>query len=194
MNGWKRIAGAAALLGLTGCVPIMSLNPFFSAGDVVFEAALLGRWIDEEGNWWTIREGSENRYDLIITPPFSDVDAYPRIELTLFRLNETYFLDFYPGEREDCEEPDLVCAASLFPLFPVHAVAQVGLVGNTLSFGFLDDEWVDRAIEKGRIDVKTVETDDDSLLAAPTDELRQMLIQAVADDGAFDGGEFILQR
>jgi hypothetical protein len=195
MIGWKRIVAVGALLGLTGCVPVYSLHPFFLEGDIVFEPALLGRWLDEDGEWWTMRKSGEDCYELFITPPFSEVEAYPSMELTLFRLDGRYFIDFYPDQEGDCKDSAEVCIAVLYPSIPAHVVAQVGLEGNTLSLGFLDNEWVTARIRAGSLDIRHEKTEDaGSLLTASTRELRNLLQQAVEDEDAFEAVEIILQR
>jgi hypothetical protein len=186
MTAWKRIVVVVMLLGLTGCGPIFSLHRFFSEDDVVFEPALLGLWVDDDGNWWTVRADGSDGYEFINTPAFWDTEGFPSMNATLFRLGETLFIDFAPGEEGNCETCEMVDMPALFPAIPVHMVAVVDLGDDTLALGTLDEDWVREQIEKGRMEIKHERTDDGIFLTASTGSLRELLLRAAAEEGGFE--------
>lgn len=193
MRSVKRIAAVAVVAGLVGCGPILSLHPFYTDGDVVFESALLGRWVDEEGGWWTLEDEGGGTYELTITPAFSDVERFPSNEAVLFRLGESYFMDFTPGEVPDCEESEVVCLAPAFPVIPAHMAGRIRFEGSTMRVDFLKEDWVAGQIRDGGLDIRHEKIDDGILLTAPAPDLRNLLVLAGGDEGAFGDG-FVLRR
>ena len=84
----------AALIG--GCVPVISLHPFYTEEDVVFEEKLLGKWVDDPNDpdttWEFNRiEEPKNAYKLVF---YDDEGKKGSFVAHLVRLQNKLFLYF----------------------------------------------------------------------------------------------------
>ena len=92
----------AILIILGGCIPIMSVNPFYTESDLVFEQKLVGTWTDDinepETTWQFEHINEPNNNTYILT--FIDKDGEKGLfTANLFKLKDKLFLDLYPAEK-----------------------------------------------------------------------------------------------
>jgi hypothetical protein len=97
----------ALLACLTGCMPVDSLNPFYTEKDVVFDESLLGKWIDVDPNgdrdileFTAVEENGKNiGYKMAF---FGAKDGAKcsalEFDATLVKIGERRFLDLKPKE------------------------------------------------------------------------------------------------
>src|ERR1041385_1794779 len=89
------IAVAGAALLLCSCIP--SVNPFYTARDVAFDARLLGEWQEREKadapEAWKFEKGEDNAYKLTVVEKGKEGIFTVR----LFKLKQEWFLDLTPA-------------------------------------------------------------------------------------------------
>ena len=172
------LCGLAATL--TGCV-VTSVHPFYTAQDVAFEPALLGRWLaDDPANSFEFKKAGDDHYQIVITEKenkSSESAAY------LFKLDGQLFLDHSPTNP-----PDLA-------LLPLHQISKVTMAGDTFTIASMRYEWlrdqmtnspaplrhevVTQKDEKGQGDSRIV-------LTASTQDLQQFILRNVNTDRAWE--------
>src|SRR5579862_9385739 len=87
----KLVAAAAALSVLvTGCV-VLSVYPFYTPKDLIFDPGLAGRWVqtNSTNNFWQFDDVGGKFY-LLTTRDESSTDVF---EANLFQLKQYRFLD-----------------------------------------------------------------------------------------------------
>jgi len=83
-----------------GCV-VTSICPYYTAKDVVFDAALVGVWA-EAGSTnvatenWAFEKSGTNAYKFTV----SEKDKHTEYEAHLFKLKGKVFMDCFPRERQ----------------------------------------------------------------------------------------------
>src|SRR5437870_2687069 len=99
----KRILLAALSLGvilIAGCV-VTSIAPFYTEKDLVFDAALVGIWVDEDRGdaakeSWKFEKESDKEYKLTLTD-----DGKPsEFEAHLFKFKGQLLLDLFAKKAE----------------------------------------------------------------------------------------------
>lgn len=110
-------------LVLASCLPVNSLNPFFTGADLVFDPGLLGTWESKDGDGMMVNgflkfeRLGEKGYRMTVTNPETQEQFHS--ELRLVRLAGRLYLDVLP------EEPTARPGS-----YRVTAVSS----GNTMSF------------------------------------------------------------
>lgn len=159
------LAGAAIL---TGCSSLISLNPFVPDQQTTMDPALLGTW--KSGDSLCIVRESGSVYDITYTDGKSETE---RFEGRLFRVGSADLLDLV-SRREDG-----------FAI-PVHVLARVWLDGPTLRWVFLDSDWIRRQAAQL---MTTQPSGDRTLITAPSEVVRDFILQYGADPRAYDAGD-----
>ena len=129
------LTAGLALVLLTGCVTL-SVYPYYTAKDVVFDPALLGVWADPDKtntdhDTWTFEKINDQTYRLIVT----DNDKKTAFDARLFKLKDYTFLDCLTRDRNDYS-------------VPCHMLLRVDRIQPSLEMHLLDYEWVGKLIEK----------------------------------------------
>jgi hypothetical protein len=199
------------LAGLVaGCVPIVSLNPLFTKGDIVFDEKLLGAWAEEGGDAGTswefarfedssaeglpedLRSESKRLYRLNLT----DKDGHKGVlAACLVKLGDRRFLDVFPDQfpsgESDPEKTKLMYNAFLF--LPAHSFIRVDTVGDQLKIRFTDDDEFKKLVEAEPKAVTYVAAQERPILTASTKEL-QAFVTKYADDTRLFAHEMTLVR
>ena len=185
------VAGAAGLL-LTACVP--SVDPFYTAEDVVFDPQLVGGWRsadeDDGPEQWKFVETEPGRgYRLIVT---EEDGRQGEFKATLFKLDDHCFLDLTPT---DCSYATNQAQLVAVAMFPGHLVLHVAQIEPSLKLAFMDVDWLEDHLEQnpGALAHRPKEDDDRTLLTANTRDLQRFLLEHLEGGELFaDYGE--LQR
>jgi hypothetical protein len=174
------MARAAVLvlsLLLAGCVP--SLHPLYTEKDLVYDAALLGVWVDDEGRTsWTVKRAGDKSYSLMAIDEKGNARHY---EGHLLDLGKHRFLDLLP-EKPEVEDYHLIRA---------HTFYRIWAYGDTFRLAGLDPDWIRKrkiAIRHELLPPKGM------LLTAPTKSLQEFVLQYVEDPEAFPHQEEYRRR
>jgi hypothetical protein len=173
------LLGSLLLLG--GCV-LMSVYPYYTAKDVVFEPKLVGSWSDPEKSaatnefWEFSREGTNNTYTLAV----HDKGKVTKFDARLFRLKKWTFLDARPTEGDD-------------NFIPPHCLLKVTQLEPALKMALLDYNWTRNllatnpgALRHTIVDARPGEPDSGRIVfTADTAELQQFILKYAADTNAF---------
>jgi hypothetical protein len=173
------VATLAIFLG--GCV-VQSVYPFFTAKDVVFDAALLGTWSEngaaDDKESWTIQKLGDKAYRSIFLK--TTIAESNRFETHLFQLKEQRFLDLCATERLEGH-------------LPLHYVFKVEQIQPTLKVSVISDDWLKKLLEKNPQAVRHLRVPKqpdatnryDVILTGDTKELQELLLKYSNDTNAF---------
>jgi hypothetical protein len=182
---------AAAGLFLSGCI-VLSVYPFYTSRDVVFDPGLLGKWVET---------GATNQPDDYYL--FEKADAKAGFEkegtnayllttvetqktnhclVHLFKLKGQMFLDLFTAEETGDIMPHPI---------PSHMVMRVSQMTPTLKMTPMDYEWLSNLIEQdpGALrhhDIKSEgEKDHFYVLTADTAELQRFVLKHLKTEKAW---------
>jgi hypothetical protein len=185
----KRIAtlllAMLLLLPMTGCVPI-ALRPWYADSDLTFDPSLLGVWVDKEGKGKTeFARLGDHSYRITST---NDEGNPGIMNGYLFRLKGETFLEVTPAPTDDEGE-------AIVDWHLVLKVVQTKplLLVTTWNFDWLKDylkknpkalkhEWISYSRETGKSEI---DSRDDLIVTASTEELREFLMAHSGDSKAF---------
>lgn len=182
---------ALALL-FSSCVPVMSLLPYYTDSDKLFDGNLVGEWrvvpdrsqtdegsaSDENQRWIFQKTKDQTTYDAWQMELGKSVLG--RSTATLVKLGDALFLDLGPGDDASDGPHDL-----RYPTVDAHLIARVWIEKNEVKMRFLDVEWVLDQVHAGKFPLARVETPNGLILTASTEELRKFLSVHADDKEAF---------
>ena len=179
------VLASIALCGVVGCIPT-SINPLYTAQDLVFDPALVGVWSgdgDSKEKWAFEKEG-DTAYKLVYT---DDEGKTGRFEAHLVKLGDTQFLDLFPDES-GIEEMNQSVFYKLH-LLRAHSFLKVTRITPALQMAPLDLKWLRDYLAKYPKAIahqKFGEGDDAQIvLTASTPELRKFVVKHLSTEGAF---------
>lgn len=174
------IIAVCALMTLCGCIPL-SLVPFYTEKDLVYEPALIGFWVSGEdgGGGVSFEQSGANGYVMIMKDSTGEV----RFDVRLFRIGGHLFMDLCPQGL-----------AELNPLvemyaIPGHSLVRVDRIEPTLVTADLEDDWMKEKMQKEPKALAHVVTDDRLVLTATTEEIQAFIVKHMNDEGVFDDPE-----
>jgi hypothetical protein len=96
----------ALLACLTGCVPVDSLNPLYTANNVIFDPALLGKWVGGNPDEGFLRfdRAAQDSYQMVMVSRNSEAVEEQIYIAHLVNLGGEKFLDVSPKELEPSAE------------------------------------------------------------------------------------------
>ena len=170
----------AAALILGGCIP--SLHPLYTDDTLVFDEALIGKWIstgDNDEQIWQFSKAGENEYALRILQD----DQEGRFEAHLLELDGKTYLDLYPAENKSLE--------NLNDVYKMHLVAAHTFMIVNLSESNLQLNWFMHELLEDDPNLLQHEkvNKDQIILTASTDQLQRFVIEH-ADEIDPNGMEF----
>ena len=173
------------LCGLIGCIPT-SINPLYTAEDLVFDPALIGVWRGEGDSkeTWAFEKAGDKEYKFAYTENDGKTGHF---EAHLLKLGHARFLDLFPDESgiEDMNRSGFYKVH----LLRTHSFLKVTRIEPALQMAPLDLKWLrellgkhPKAIRHHRIG----EGDDAQIvLIASTPELRKFVEKHLRTEGAF---------
>jgi hypothetical protein len=179
----KSFGVAMALAMLAGCI-VESVYPYYTAKDLAYEPALLGRWSESLTNtseYWDFQKAPGRSYWL------TTVDQHDtnQLETHFFRLKQYEFLDLRTTNEDILK-------------FPLHFVMKISQINPTLKVSLLDYDWLTKLVEKNPGAIRHIivpENPDDTnsskmvYLTADTKELQKFILKYVNDTNAFSDFE-----
>lgn len=127
------ILGGAALLG-AGCL-VTSVYPFYTAKDVQFEPALLGKWSDTKtkNEHWQFEQQGDKHYQLTYS---EGTNAPYTMQATFFKMKGESFLDAFTTKEVDVQPPPI----------PSHFLLRVLELKPNLRMAPLDYDWLQKTL------------------------------------------------
>lgn len=184
----KIVPIAAVLCLLAGCITL-SVYPFYTPRDLIFDPNLTGHWVkvDAANESWQFDDVDGKFYLLTAI----DDKSTNGLEAHLFRLKNYQFLDLLTTNRADYQ-------------MPVHLITRVVRHDSNLTLQFLDYGWLCNFIETNPAALRHVivpQTSSDTnngnmlYLTAETKDLQKFLLKHVEDTNVFgSGSEIDLKR
>lgn len=166
------------LLLLAGCE--RSLEPAYNEADVVFDAALLGEWVDD-GSTWKITRGRGKAYTVVLADKNGRAGTFAG---HLFRLDRSLFVDLFPNEAD-------LRSSELYRdhFVRTHTFYLVVRTEPTPQFANLNNDWMKEHLAKNPTALRHVRLDDDVLITASTGEIQLFLLRHLNTKGAFVPGK-----
>jgi len=163
-----------------GSVFAVSLQPFYTAADLVPDTRLTGTWNDKEGDVsFTFEPGTENEYKLVVTEKDGDKETSGEFEAHLIRLGGVTFLDFFP---KSIQEGD---AFYRIHFLRGHSIARVETGEDSMQVAFFSASWLAGKIEEKSIDTPHEKADGSLLLTGTVEEVQDLVFLHANDEGAF---------
>lgn len=167
----------SGLLTICGCLPL-SLVPYYTEKDLVFEPGLIGSWNPGDANEEIVFERADsNGYTMIERDSTGEI----HFDVHLFKLGGRLFMDLYPhdvgGRMNPLLEEHLV---------PGHSLLRVDQIEPTLITASLNDTWMKERMKENPKALAHIVTDDRLVLTAATEEIQAFLIKHMGDKSAFD--------
>lgn len=169
------------LLFLGGCV-VTSLYPYYTDKDLVFDPALLGKWVEagttnQSAEYVQIERLGEKGYWATVF----GTDETNSVELHLFRLKQQLFLDSFPTNRS-------------LDFVPVHQVSKVIWSEPQLETANLSYDWLAKLLEKHPKAIRHMVLQDKPgdtqkgriVLTADTRELQRFILKYVNNTNAWN--------
>jgi len=177
----KLVAAVAALSLLAGCV-VLSVYPFYTPRDLIFDPALTGRWLETNSTnrFWRF-DGVDGKFYLLTT---TDDQSTNMFEANLFQLKQYRFLDLLTTNRDELTRFEM----------PVHLICKVANDDTNLSLHFLDYGWLVGLLTNNPTALRHIvvpeqpgtTTNGNMLyLTAETKDLQKFLLKHVEDTNAF---------
>jgi hypothetical protein len=181
---------AAAVVLLCSCIP--SVNPFYTAKDVVFDARLIGEWQEKDKSdnpdVWKFEGATNKMYKLTITEKDG---KQGRFDAHLFQLKQELFLDLIP---DDCNyatnQADLVAAS----MYPGHLLVRVPQLEPVLKLALFDFGWLGKFIEKNPKTLAHHKEGDHIVLTAGTRDLQRFVLRHLGEDELFEKPDEMIRR
>jgi len=181
------VLAADAISVFAGCV-VLSVYPFYTPKDLIFDPGLAGRWGDQNAtnSFWQISAAGNKAYSLTIVDEHStnEFDAH------LFQLRQHQFLDLRTTNRTNFQ-------------LPLHLVVKCERAASDLTVTFMDYGWLAKFLATNPAAVRHIivpENPDDTnsgkmvYLTAETKELQKFLLQHAADTNAFNSPDHLKRQ
>lgn len=180
-HGWALSTFALVVAGtawlLAGCIPT-AVYPFYRAGDVINDPALLGVWKDKPDGkeHWSFTAGEDKSYNLEIR----NEDQQAVFVAHLFKLGNERFLDIYPtksGLEEGLKKNPYGAL-----LIPTHLCVRVRATDPALRMSCLEHEWLTERLKRDPKTLAHVLSPDGRVVLTGETEVLQAFIKHHLDD------------
>lgn len=177
----------ALLIPLGGCsAPARSLRPLIPVEQAVSVPELAGTWGDDAaqakagtGTAWTFEEQKNHEYKLTVVD--MEEDSTYVLNVRLGRLGGHLFVDTILSEATI---RGVKVDADVFWV-PIHYFGRMEIGPDELHVRLLGEDWLKKALEEGRANLRHEKLEEEILLTATTEELQELAIQQGWDDEVF---------
>jgi len=166
-------------LGVAGCLPQASLQPFVRPGTGIEAPGIVGVWADSSAAYRFALESEDGRPRYVMSSLGPGADT-TRFVFRFARAGGRLFADVEVDVRS------LPGGAPDPWLWTMHTAFRVDLEGDSLRVAFLDDGWVEQALEERRVKVRHETRRGEVLLTEDTAGLQRMLARIANEPAAFD--------
>ncbi len=196
MKNRRVLFGVLAAL-VAGCVPILSLQPLYTAQTLTFDERLLGTWIEDaneqKSTWRFSRLGPADQNTL--PDVLKEHNRAYRLAVQngpqrgiftacLVKLDDKLFLDLFPaafpsGPFKEAEKAEFYYNSLFF--VPAHMFFKIDEIGDQLKMRMTLDEMFKRFVEADPNSIKYETVEGQPVLTASTKDL-QAFVAKYADD------------
>jgi hypothetical protein len=182
---------------VSGCVPVISLQPLYTEKDVVLDQKLYGTWVTDSNDsktTWEFKsiDDPKNAYNLI----FTDEDGRKGSFVAhLVKLQDKLFLDIFPSELPwDPEDPNKMDWPynSLF-LIPAHTFVKVDSIEPQLKLRLTLESKMEELLKENPGVVEHTSVGDRTVLTESTKKLQTFVLKYADDERVFTD-QVILSR
>jgi hypothetical protein len=165
---------AASVCWLLGGCSTPSLNGIATPENAVVLEGLVGPWTQDREVYIISGPDEGKLYSLVAV---SDPEkASPRVQFRLVRIGESLFADLEPSKTS----LDSIGQQGAMLLIPVHNFMRVSLDGDTLRVTLMEDDYLKTHAKDGTLGLAHAWKDDDLVLTAKPEELRDGLQKLAA--------------
>jgi hypothetical protein len=185
---------------LGGCF-VYSFYPLYTEKDLFPNSLLLGKWAGDDATLWNFeyisvsgdnntRRTDSTGYYLTLKEKGKE-PGNSSMEVRIVRLKGNYFLDFYINEIKKEDYPDFFDLHTM----PVHTFARLTFLNDSVSFDWMNPNWVIKMTEDKKLKIKYLQNDKYVLLTAKTPDLQKFMIKYARLEEAYkEGMNFKLGR
>lgn len=171
MNTIRALLALAFCFSLLGC-PARSRSPFLTQRDISFDPRLVGSWSNvDDSEIMMFQRYGEKGYSVALREKDSSISRYG---VHLGQIGKSWFLDSY-SERGHND----------YHLLPTHLLWRVWVGADTLRIASLEDDWLERMIDSGTLEIRHARWNGDVILTASTEELQKLVQRHAEDNGVF---------
>lgn len=166
----------------------LSIHSLYTEVDLDFEPALLGNWVDDEGDvTFTFEKSADREYKLTVSEGDGREESKGEFEGHLVQLGGAWFLDIYPknlGGGSEFHRAHFI---------PAHTIARLWIERDNVKMAFLSAGWLKERIEDKSVDAAHEIAEGTPVLTCTTEEL-QYLVDLYANDEAAFSDPLVLVR
>jgi hypothetical protein len=158
---------------MSACVP--SLHALYTDKDVIFDAGLLGDWVEAKADskgTLTISKAEAGAYK-VVSSDGKDTSSFSG---HLVKLADKRFLDLTGDSSVECHTL----------VIPVHMWFLISQTGEKLQMRDFSDDWLGKLLKREPTALKHEFVDNDLVLTASTSELQSFVMLHVNTKGAFE--------
>lgn len=189
-----RLLLIASLILLQACI-VPSFYPLYELDEFIYMDELSGEWIGKNSIW--IFEKGESGYNLTYRDcpdPINHPSSYSEctaanFNVRLVKLNDTYYMDFFPSGHLNSENQFLK-----FHLRSFHSFAKVEIKDEEVKLFLLSFQWIEDKLKTDNDLIDHVKTENGIVLTAKTHELRDFMSANSNNDEAFLGALVLKKR
>lgn len=164
------------LLMLASCVS--SLNPLYTDQDLIFDAALLGVWVDKDSKeTWELIKADEKQYKLVYTDEDGKTGEFTA---RLLKVEGKTFLDLTPIKpalsQNDFYQEHFVAT---------HTFALISQTAPTVQISFFEPKWLKKLLAENPNAIRHEKLGDEILLTDSPKKLQKFLLAHLNTEGAF---------
>lgn len=159
---------------------VPSLQPLYTEADLDFDARLIGKWTEKDGEVSFVFERSgEQGYKLTVVEKDGGKQESGKFDAHLVQLGREWFLDLYPEDLKD--------GSDFYQLhfLRAHTFIRVQIAGDDLTLCFLSDGRLKARINDKSLDTPHEIVDGSLLLTGTTQEIQDLVYRYSDDEKAF---------
>jgi len=198
----KKVAFYCIAILMSGCVPVVSLQPLFTTETVVYDPQLLGTWTGDGGDdmAWEFAALEPAATDQLpdalkgVSPKAYRLNIHQKDSLkgafvaAMVKLQGQLYLDIFPDKlpsgNTDPEQEKLPFNA--FLTLPAHTFIKIDLAENQLTMQLTEDEKLQTLLDVEPKAISSTSVDEKLILTASTKELQAFVTKYSNDERLFD--------
>ena len=194
------VCGCLCLLPfVAGCTVVGSAHPLFTGKEPAEDLPIAGVWEPDPPDpdvpgTVTVTNRGNGEYEVSIPSNNSDDPGKNQsyeYDATIRRVENHLFFD---ATFQELKMRDGEMTKDDLPVFPMHFVGVIRLEGDAAILRWLDDDWLQRALDEKRLRLPHVAQPGYILLLAPAPEMQSFILSHVEDQEAFPAIKYHRQK